>query len=39
MQPDAVVTEAELIESCNTCIAGYKCPRGIGFRVESLPLG
>jgi acyl-CoA synthetase (AMP-forming)/AMP-acid ligase II len=34
----ATVTEAEIIEHCKKLIAGYKCPRSIQFRDESLPL-
>lgn len=32
------VTEQELVDHCKTLIAGFKCPRSITFRDESLPL-
>ncbi|MBT5812042.1 MAG: fatty-acid--CoA ligase, partial [Rhodospirillaceae bacterium] len=30
--------EAALIAHCHTLIAGFKCPRGVTFRDEPLPL-
>jgi fatty-acyl-CoA synthase len=36
LKPNAVVTEAELIEFCRSHLSHYKCPRSIEF-VDSLP--
>jgi fatty-acyl-CoA synthase len=36
LKPNAVATEAELIEFCRSRLAHYKCPRSFEF-VESLP--
>lgn len=36
MKPGANVTESELIDSCRTRIAHYKCPRSVEF-VDALP--
>jgi fatty-acyl-CoA synthase len=36
LKPDAVVTEAELLEFCRTRLSHYKCPRSFEF-VASLP--
>ena len=38
LKPGELLTERELIEHCKTLIAGYKCPRSVVFREESLPL-
>lgn len=32
------ITEPEMIAHCREVIAGYKCPRGVTIRTESLPL-
>ena len=38
LRDGAEATAAQLIEHCHGLIAGYKCPRGIDFRTEPLPL-
>jgi long-chain acyl-CoA synthetase len=38
LKPGAALEERELIEHCKTLIAGFKCPRSVEFRDESLPL-
>ena len=38
LKPGMAVTEQELIEHCKTLIAGFKCPKSVEFRSESLPL-
>ena len=38
LKPGETVTEQELVDHCKTLIAGFKCPRSITFRDESLPL-
>jgi fatty-acyl-CoA synthase len=36
LKPGQMVTEAELLELCRSCLARYKCPKSIEF-VEGLP--
>ena len=38
LKPGQGASEAELIAHCHALIAGYKCPRGVTFRAEALPL-
>lgn len=38
LKPGETLTEKALIDHCKTRIAGYKCPRSVTFRSESLPL-
>jgi long-chain acyl-CoA synthetase len=38
LKPGRLTTEAELIASCHTHIANYKCPRSLDIREEPLPL-
>jgi len=38
LKDGAAATEEALIEHCKTLIAGFKCPRGVTFRDEPLPL-
>jgi len=37
-KPDTKPTEQEIIDHCHTLIGGYKCPRSVSFRDETLPL-
>jgi acyl-CoA synthetase (AMP-forming)/AMP-acid ligase II len=37
-QPDATVTEADIIAYCRDALAHYKCPRSVSFRDEPMPL-
>ena len=37
LRPDAEATETDLIEHCHTLIAGFKCPKSVGFAAEPLP--
>jgi long-chain acyl-CoA synthetase len=39
LRPGQTATQAELIAHCRTLIGGYKCPKGITFRTEPLPVG
>jgi long-chain acyl-CoA synthetase len=38
LKPWQTASEAELVAHCHRLIAGYKCPRGVTFREETLPL-
>ena len=38
LKPGEILNEKALIDHCKTRIAGYKCPRSVTFRSESLPL-
>ncbi len=38
LKPGAAATEADLMDHCRTLIAGFKCPRSVTMRDESLPL-
>ena len=38
LKPGQAATEADLLAHCHGLIAGYKCPRGVTFRQETLPL-
>jgi len=38
LKPEASTTEQELIDHCRSLIAGFKCPRGVTFREDPLPL-
>ena len=38
LKPGQAASEAELVAHCHALIAGYKCPRGVTFREETLPL-
>ena len=37
-QPNSTLTEQALIAHCREYLGGYKCPRGVTFRDEPLPL-
>jgi long-chain acyl-CoA synthetase len=37
-EPDATLTEQELIAHCRKFLGGYKCPRAVTFRDQPLPL-
>jgi long-chain acyl-CoA synthetase len=37
-QADASVSEQEIIDHCRELIAGFKCPRSVEIRTETLPL-
>ena len=37
-KPGHAVSEEELLDFCRSRIAGYKCPRSIGFQEEALPI-
>ena len=37
-KPNQSITEQVIIEHCRGLIAGYKCPRSVEFRQESLPI-
>ena len=39
LKPGQGATQDELIAHCRTLIGGYKCPKGITFRTEPLPVG
>lgn len=34
----ATITETDIVEHCRALLAGYKCPRSVAFRENSLPL-
>jgi long-chain acyl-CoA synthetase len=36
--PNAKLTEAEIVAHCRKFLGGYKCPRGVTFRDQPLPL-
>ncbi len=37
-KPDSSPTEQDIIDHCHSLIGGYKCPRSVSFRDETLPL-
>jgi long-chain acyl-CoA synthetase len=37
-KPDSKLTEQELVAHCRNSLGGYKCPRGVTFRKEPMPL-
>jgi long-chain acyl-CoA synthetase len=37
-QPNSALTEQAIIAHCRQYLGGYKCPRGVTFREEPLPL-
>lgn len=39
LRPGQSATPSDLIAHCRTLIGGYKCPKGITFRTEPLPVG
>lgn len=39
LRPGQTATPEDLIAHCRTLIGGYKCPKGITFRTEPLPVG
>ncbi|BCH23441.1 fatty-acid--CoA ligase [Mesorhizobium sp. L-8-10] len=39
LKPGQTATDVELIAHCRKHIGGYKCPKGITFRDEPLPVG
>jgi long-chain acyl-CoA synthetase len=38
LKPEQAVTERELIDFARSRIAGYKCPKGITFRTDPMPI-
>lgn len=38
LKPEETVSEQEVIDSCKSRIAGFKCPRSITFQAEPPPL-